>query len=119
MNLWMAAILLGIVFGGVFTLAEIIVGTCLLHKQLGGMILLIPLNAQKGEQRLRNAVSWLEWQRGVFPGVVAAADMGLSKGEQEKCRAYCKGSGVIWLDQNELGQAESFIAKLASFDYTE
>jgi len=51
--------------------------------------------------------------------VVAAADMGLSKEEQEKCRAYCKGSGIIWLDQNELGQAESFIAKLASFDYTE
>jgi len=46
MNLWMAAILLGIVFGGVFTLAEIIVATFLLHKQLGGMIPLIPLHAQ-------------------------------------------------------------------------
>lgn len=119
MNLWMAAILLGLVFGGVFTLCEIIIGTCLLSRKVDGLVLMIPLRKTKGEQHLRNAVSWLEWQRGVFPGRVAALDLGLQQEEKEKCRVFCRGSGVIWIDKTETKQIESLFAKLAAMDYTE
>jgi hypothetical protein len=119
MNLWMAAVLLGLVFGGVFTLIEIIVGTCVLSKRTGGMLLLIPLHRGLGERQLRSGLAWLEWQRGVFPGVVAAADFDLTEEEMERCRTYCKGSGVVWLDKGKLEKNESLFAKLAAMDYTE
>ncbi len=119
MELWMASILLGLVFAGIFTLAEIVVGTVLLHRRVRGMILLIPLTKEKGERRLRDSVAWLEWQRGIFPGLVAAADMGLEPEERAACRLYCRGSGIIWLERNEAKEAESFVAKLFGMDYTE
>ena len=119
MNLWMAAVLLGLVFGGVFTLCEIVIGTCLLSRRVDGLVLLIPLNESRGEKHLRSAVSWLEWQRGVFPGRVAAVDLGLGQQEMKKCRIYCKGSGVVWLQKNQTEQIESLFAKLGAMDYTE
>ncbi|MBR5559168.1 MAG: hypothetical protein IKU72_02860 [Oscillospiraceae bacterium] len=118
MDLWMAALLLGLVFAGVFTLAEIVVGTVLLHRRLDGMILLIPLVGKMGEKRLREAVDWLEWQRGVFPGHVAAADLGLDDREKERCKVFCKGSGVIWIEREEAAQLESFVEKIGRMDYT-
>lgn len=119
MNLWMAAVLLGLIFAGVFTLCEIIIGSCLLSQKVDGLVLLIPLKKQQGEPHLRSAVSWLEWQRGVFPGRVAALDFGLEQEEKEKCRVFCKGSGVIWVSKNETKQIESLFAKLTAMDYTE
>ena len=119
MNLWMAAVLLGLIFAGVFTLCEIIIGSCLLSRRVDGLVLLIPLRKTKGESYLRSAVSWLEWQRGVFPGRVAALDLGLVEEERERCRVFCKGSGVIWIGKKESRQIESLFAKLTAMDYTE
>lgn len=119
MEMWMAAILLGLVFAGVFTLAEIIVGTIVLHRRVGGMVMLIPLKPGKGEEQLRNAVSWLEWQRGVFPGRVAAVNFGLGQEEGDRCRRFCRGSGVMWIEKKDCGDLESFVEKLNGMDYND
>jgi len=118
MDMWMAALLLGLVFAGIFTLTEIVVGTVLLHRRLGSMILLIPLYKGKGEKHLREAVNWLEWQRGVFPGLAAAADLGLDTDERERCRQFCRGSGFVWVGREDTPQLESFVEKLRGMDYT-
>jgi hypothetical protein len=47
------------------------------------------------------------------------ADFYLTEEEMERCRTYCKGSGVVWLDKGKLGKNESLFAKLAAMDYTE
>ncbi|MBP0963573.1 MAG: hypothetical protein J6Q99_04695, partial [Oscillospiraceae bacterium] len=60
-----------------------------------------------------------EWQRGVFPGRVAALDLGLQQEEKEQCRICCRFSGVVLIDKNETKQIESLFAKLAAMDYTE
>ena len=117
MEMWMAAILLGLVFAGVFTLAEIIIGTVVLHRRVNGMVLIIPLKPGTGEEQLRSAVSWLEWQRGIFPGRVAAVNFGLEKEEAERCRQFCRGSGVIWQEQMECVELQSFVENLTGIDY--
>lgn len=117
MELWMASILLGLVFAGIFTLAEIIIGTLLLPNRLGDMVMMIPLKAGKGEGHLRQAVSWLEWQRGVFPGYVAAVDLGLKEEERENCLQYCLGSGIIWTGKDQWEGLESFIEKQQRMEY--
>lgn len=118
MELWMGAVLLGLVFAGVFTLCEILVGTVLLAQRTGGMVLLVPLRPGLAEANLRRAVAWLEWQRGVFPGRVAAVERGLGPEERAACRLYCRGSGILWLEGEEAETAESFVAKMEEMDYT-
>jgi len=116
-EMWMASILFGLVFAGVFTLAEIIVGTVVLHRRISGLIMLIPLRCKKGEEQLRGAVSWLEWQRGIFPGRVVAVNFDLEPEEKERCRRFCIGSGVIWQEKEEGEELQSFVEKLEGMDY--
>ena len=117
MEMWMASVLLGIVFGGLFTLVEIIIGTVLLHRRLNGMVMVIPLKEGKGEAQLRNAVAWLEWQRGVFPGHVVAVNFGLGREEAEQCRRFCIGSGILWIEQEEGLELDSFVENLEGMDF--
>lgn len=118
MELWMGAVLLGLVFAGVFTLCEILIGTVWLAQRADGLVLLVPLVPKTGEKTLHRAVAWLEWQRGVFPGRAAAVDLGLDPAEKAACRRFCRGSGLIWLEGEEAAGAESLIAKLDGMDYT-
>lgn len=114
----MAAILCGLVIAGLFTLAEVMIGTVLLHKRLGSMILLIPLQEENGEKQLREAVFWLEGQRGIFPGRVIAVDLGLAEPHRTACRQFCRGSGVEWMPFSTAEELGLFIANAARMDYT-